>query len=138
MGQGDPLLGAAMKRWPCTTVNAKEEPKPQVVATRALSLIPCRTLVDPSVGKLVWSTNDILHMDNVGHVETAPSADPGERRFILLSEDRRFIVVHPTMLVETVQSDDELDLDVEEEEKPTMPVETVQSDDELDLDDVGI
>jgi hypothetical protein len=90
LGQGDPLLKAAMKRWPFATRRNEECPyssslpsRPSL--TRALTGPPCRVLSDPSVVVLGerLPTDIILHMDNVGHIE-----GNGERRYVLMSDDR--------------------------------------------------
>jgi hypothetical protein len=88
LGQGDPLMKAAMKRWPFTTIPEEEEHPFRPPLTRALVVPPCHVL-----SALLSPTSirqDILHMDDVGHIEQGSS---GERRAVLMSDDRRFVLV---------------------------------------------
>jgi hypothetical protein len=66
LGQGDPLLKAAMKKWPYTTTGddedteAEQQKQEQVVRTRSLGHYPDHTLADPSSGHRFWSINDVV------------------------------------------------------------------------------
>lgn len=90
-GHGDPLMLAAMKQWPYTTV-PEEHQMHHLPRTQALAIAPCRSIIDPSILSVRGLPHDMLHMDNVGHLEQ--SGAEGERRFILLSDERRFIVLN--------------------------------------------
>ena len=120
LGQGDPLIKAAMKRWPFTTIPDDENEEAQnheqqnlIPRTRALAIPPCRVLSAPLSSSSLWLSSstesptatrrvqEIVHMDNVGHIERRGGTtreetherSPDERRFILMSEDRRFVLV---------------------------------------------
>ena len=99
LGHGDPLIKAAMRSWPCTTVDEEDvDERPSRVRTRVVSLPPCHVVAtSPFTTRRSWSTRNgmqnesILHVENVGHVDHP--AGVNERRFILLSDERRFVVV---------------------------------------------
>ena len=90
-GHGDPLMLAAMKRWPYTTVPENQQMH-FLPRTKALAIPPCRSLIDPSIMSIRGLPHDMVHMDNVGHIER--NGAEGERRFILLSDERRFVFVN--------------------------------------------
>ena len=90
-GHGDPLMMAAMKRWPYTTVPEDQQMR-HLPRTQALAIPPCRTIIDPSIMSVRGLPHDMMHMDNVGHIEQ--SGAEGERRFILLSDERRYVIVN--------------------------------------------
>jgi hypothetical protein len=66
LGQGDPLMKAAMKKWPYTTTGddedkeAEQQKQEPVVRTRSLRHYSDHTLADPSSGHRFWSINDVV------------------------------------------------------------------------------
>jgi hypothetical protein len=95
LGQGDPLMKAAMKKWPFTTTGDEdketEQPKLEpVVRTRSLGRYPDHTLADPSSGHQFWSFNDVVHIDQEGKLvgtkrgDADDAADTKERRFVIV------------------------------------------------------
>lgn len=52
LGQGDPLLKAAMKQWHNTTVDNEGEDNDHIIIKK------CTTLSNPLAGHQIWSKND--------------------------------------------------------------------------------
>eukprot|EP00934_Nitzschia_sp_Nitz4_P008082 Nitzschia sp. Nitz4//scaffold87_size112219//7785//8189//NITZ4_004057-RA/size112219-processed-gene-0.1-mRNA-1//1//CDS//3329559318//8072//frame0 len=72
LGQGDELFRAVMKSWPCTSTPVMEE-HPMLPLTRCLTVAPCHTLAN------TWSPD--------------PVYECSERRFVMLSDERQFVMV---------------------------------------------
>jgi hypothetical protein len=91
LGQGDPLMKAAMEQWPCTTTDFSE---PVVNPNRKKRPASCTALLDPAFGASLLPFNDIVRLE---HLDLDHEHTIRERRFILLDdqgnevgESRRF------------------------------------------------
>ena len=73
LGQGDPLMKAAMEKWPCTTTSGDEDKGLQHGER------PCTTLCDPMSGHEMWSSNDVVHIEH-GKVVLQEKQEAAERR----------------------------------------------------------
>jgi hypothetical protein len=80
LGQGDPLLKAAMDHWPCTTTDFSD---PVVTPNRKNRPASCTALMDPASVASLLPFNDILMLH---HLDLEHEHTVRERRFVLLDE----------------------------------------------------
>jgi hypothetical protein len=82
LGHGDPLLKAAMQRWPCTTTDFAE---PESLHRKtSVGDGSCSTLVNPCSSASMMPFNDIFKLN---HLDLEHENTVRERRFVLVDDD---------------------------------------------------